>query len=376
MSQPTLQLNFFDCHITLESELDCLRQNVAYFYRRFVVTELPVPPPAEIIRIAVGVGSNGSGPFLSWQGQEWPVPHPALLPYYVQSCIFNTLTTRVQSHLLIHAGVVARHGQGLMLVADSGHGKTTLTLQLVRRGFQFLSDETAALSLADRTIHPFPRALGLRAGTLALPALADLSFQTPAYLGRKPLVDIDQLAPASLGQAVPLRYVIFLRSPAPDQAGPERPTVSLRLTLDRINETFVTTVRRLPYVTVAEAETVNGFGQLYLELARQQQPALFTHIDTLCRQHRLWLFNVARTLERPIFTRPLSLTPIPSSQAVLALLHHFQGGYQSSLLQQQRRSAAWLYTQLAAFVSTAQCYQLTVGPLADMTHRVEQLFNE
>ena len=59
--------------------------------------------------------------------------------------------TRVRSHLLIHAGVVSRDGQGIILVADARHGKTTLVLELVRRGFQFLSDEMADLVCNDLT---------------------------------------------------------------------------------------------------------------------------------------------------------------------------------------------------------------------------------
>ena len=58
--------------------------------------------------------------------------------------------------LVEYAGVVSYQGKGLLLVADAEHGKTTLTLELVKRGFAFLSDEVAALGRIDHRVHPFP----------------------------------------------------------------------------------------------------------------------------------------------------------------------------------------------------------------------------
>ena len=40
-------------------------------------------------------------------------------------------------------GVVSHHGEGVVIIADAEHGKTTLTLELVKRGFTFLSDALA-----------------------------------------------------------------------------------------------------------------------------------------------------------------------------------------------------------------------------------------
>ena len=114
---------------------------------------------------------------------------------------------------------------------------------------------------------------------------------------------------------------------------------------------------------------------MVLELPRRQQPSFLAQLDHLCRHHGLWLFNVTCRTNRPTFTQPACLTPIPVSQAVLALLPHFQGGYQSTLLQRHRPGAAWLYQQLAAFLTQARCYQLTVGPLDEMSQLVEQLFD-
>jgi hypothetical protein len=67
--------------------------------------------------------------------------------------------------LLIHAGSVSTpSGEGVLLPAPSGNGKTTLTTALVRAGFRYLSDEAGAIDPVTRRLYPFQRPLILKAG--------------------------------------------------------------------------------------------------------------------------------------------------------------------------------------------------------------------
>ena len=71
--------------------------------------------------------------------------------------------------LLVHAGaVVTPAGKGVLFPAASGSGKTTMVTALIRAGFGFLSDELAVIEPGTGRIHPFPRALNLKDGTLSL----------------------------------------------------------------------------------------------------------------------------------------------------------------------------------------------------------------
>jgi hypothetical protein len=65
---------------------------------------------------------------------------------------------------LIHAGAVARHGIGLCLAAASGSGKSTLVAQLCGLGYQYLTDDLAAI---DRTgeVLPLPLPMSLKEGS-------------------------------------------------------------------------------------------------------------------------------------------------------------------------------------------------------------------
>lgn len=61
----------------------------------------------------------------------------------------------------LHAGAVARDGRALVLVGESGKGKSTLTASLVRRGWDYLSDEVAVIHPETRMVLPFAKALDL-----------------------------------------------------------------------------------------------------------------------------------------------------------------------------------------------------------------------
>jgi hypothetical protein len=62
----------------------------------------------------------------------------------------------------LHAAVLEYHGVGLMLVAQSGGGKSTTAWALSHHGFRYLSDELAPINLRTLQVLPYPHALGLK----------------------------------------------------------------------------------------------------------------------------------------------------------------------------------------------------------------------
>ena len=83
--------------------------------------------------------------------------------------VFTRALEQTSDRLLIHAGsVVSPSGQGVLLPADAGSGKTTLSVALLRSGFGFLSDEAGVIDPATRLAHPYPRAVNLKEGSWAL----------------------------------------------------------------------------------------------------------------------------------------------------------------------------------------------------------------
>ncbi len=157
----TLHLRFFDVAVTVTSDSGQFIGSFGQVFLRFSI-DAPQASAGCLIECAVLTdGSNEWGrPVIIVDREVYPIHSPSLLEGYAYERIITAAFIKVRSHLLVHAGVVSRRGEGILLVADAEHGKTTLTLELVKRGFTFLSDEVAALGRIDHRVHPSPGVCG------------------------------------------------------------------------------------------------------------------------------------------------------------------------------------------------------------------------
>lgn len=162
----------------------------------------------------------------------------------------------------LHAGAVALRGGGAILAGASGRGKSTLTLGLLRRGADLLSDEMALIAPDDRTLLPYPRSAHVRDDTLALlPELAG-ARRRPRYDlggGSEWVVtagDVARAFGAGIAGPVPLRAIALLDGrPDPDRrptltpVGPAIAAVELARGTPAAAVDFTGTLRRLTAVT-------------------------------------------------------------------------------------------------------------------------------
>jgi HprK-related kinase A len=97
-----------------------------------------------------------------------------LLEWGINWCI----ATRAHQYLMLHAGVLERNGNALILPAPPGSGKSTLTAALALSGWRLLSDEFGLLDWRTGMLHPLPRAIPLKNRSIEVirafaPAAAD-----------------------------------------------------------------------------------------------------------------------------------------------------------------------------------------------------------
>jgi hypothetical protein len=382
-----LSLRFFDLDVRIRSDDRTHLDRFARMYRRFVTDDAePVPgrdagdvPSSVEYAIWTRPDNPWGGPVVVIDKEVHPLPArfrglgvAALTPYVYQDIVCDILS-RVRSHILIHAGVVARDGQGVLLVADSFHGKTTLVLALVRCGHRFLSDETAALGRADGCVHPFPRSLSLRPGTLeragypGVPISSMLEPGAPGSWGDKQVLDIEQIRPGCLGRAVPVGHVLLLSDPDEDARRP--PERELAVLLDRADEDLFEAVRQIDGVSRLRVETARGCPLLRLRVSRRT--AVYAQIEALCRARGVWILDVLTDPARaPAFSAPARLEELSRSQAILELLRRYQGGYRSAVLDELGGRSTRLFMELATLLGPARCHRLYVGPLDEMVELV------
>ena len=72
------------------------------------------------------------------------------------------LSMHMHRYLIVHAAVVERGGQAMILPAPPGSGKSTLCAGLVWRGWRLLSDELTLIDPATGFVTPVPRPVSLK----------------------------------------------------------------------------------------------------------------------------------------------------------------------------------------------------------------------
>jgi len=105
-------------------------------------------------------------------GGDYVLPEAAPLPL-AQGLLAAEMGMNLQMalgqrrYLLLHAAVVERGGQALVLTGVSGAGKSTLAALLSLRGWRLMGDEFALLDPATGLIHAFPRLISLKNAGIA-----------------------------------------------------------------------------------------------------------------------------------------------------------------------------------------------------------------
>ncbi len=117
---------------------------------------------------------------------------------------------------LIHAGAIEIDGEGVIMPAAPGSGKTTLTAGLLGRGARYLSDEFAMIDPETLRLHPYPKALCIKEGSFeVLGELGVRASERPIFRkgkkGSVVLVRPDELGGEPVSAGCPVRHIIFCK---------------------------------------------------------------------------------------------------------------------------------------------------------------------
>ena len=215
---PPLHFKIGEIPIALQSDMDELREEFAALYHG----SLQAGPPQDDA-IAMDVTATGRGLL---RGRRWAVCGDGekistvrrweeLMPYLEWGINYRVIASR-RRFLQLHAATLVRHGQGVLFAATSGAGKSTLAAGLLARGWKYLSDEFALIDPETLCIHPFPKALCIKAGAFDVVEQAGLPlwrrrYYVKAFKGRVGYVCPEEVRPDALAGPAPIRFVFFPR---------------------------------------------------------------------------------------------------------------------------------------------------------------------
>ena len=349
-------LRFFDVDLYVQIDSAEYLHRFLTLYDRFIIPKPSQLAPTQLHYIIV---TQADEPYTILNGYRQPLPSPQWIADYLYNHILQATMAYVSSHLLFHAGVVSGNGRGIMIVADSFHGKTTLVMRLVQQGLRFLGDETAAIRLADGLLEPCLRRLNVRAGTLKLAGYATETSSTE--IGDRLVIDLPTLKPNCAGEPVPLNYLFVL-----EDREHQIDTTRLLIVIDRLPTSMEQAVETLPHVTAVQIRRFEDCVRLAIQT--RQQLETFDAFDKLCTTESILVLDVqTEVTHRPNFQTPVALRPINSSDAALELLPRFQSSYRSKLITEHfAGNVAQLYFETWQRIAAAECYALQVGNLEDM----------
>lgn len=150
-------------------------------------------------------------------------PTGFLVPYgFLVQYVVSAVQSLQPDVVLLHAGSVGIRGRGILLIGNTGTGKTTLSTALAARGHEFLGDEIAAIHGRRRELLPFRQAVRVRTGPRSRAVEERLAGErlrfVPGEEGRV-LARIGELFPSAAARRLPLGAAFVLRGFA------ERPAV-------------------------------------------------------------------------------------------------------------------------------------------------------
>jgi hypothetical protein len=366
-----IRLSILDIEACIVTDSGSLVQRMEMMYPRFLSRIENVDAAAHLTcRVLVKKGERDRVPGIWLNGRSLGINPGIDLETIAPDLVLNAVLKKVRSYFMIHASVIAKGSKGVLIAADSGGGKTTLALELVQRGFKFLSDEIAPISRSDGLVHPFPRALNLRPGTLALLGIESYPQGNPTLLPFT-TCDIEALMPASLGEACQIGQIIILK-PGGSHGDDSSSELEFGLLLDREDEGILSFALDLEGVQWAGWGKAAGLPLLKLRSDRRRQ--VLSMLEKECSERGIPVLDIhRRPLARPSFAGPARLQAIPKTQAVMDLLRQFQAGHESVLLREEfGGSPRRLFLELVNLIENASCFCLTPGSLAQMADLVEE----
>lgn len=101
---------------------------------------------------------------------HYPITDYHLLQGRLALELINTLYDKKESDWIatLHASTVCNTEEAIMLIGDSGNGKSTLSALLMARGLDVLADDFTPLSATNSQVYRYPSGISVKQGTFKL----------------------------------------------------------------------------------------------------------------------------------------------------------------------------------------------------------------
>ena len=156
-AEPTLRLRLLGSELTISSDDDRWIEFLAQLWSPFLCPETTARDDC------IHIWTEGERWMVNFFG-EWTnhTTDPWSLAAAVRNAIVQHAEKRQQGMAVLHAGGVSKGDVLVLIGGPAGFGKTTLILELLRRGWTYFSDDLAMIEPASGLVHPFPKPLHVK----------------------------------------------------------------------------------------------------------------------------------------------------------------------------------------------------------------------
>jgi len=349
-------LRVLDVPVTLSGPEEIVGP-IASAYRRFVVSDA-APDTGHAVEF------DPATPASIRDGDE-RVPliagvNPTLQVY---DRFLNAIFDRATDYAVLHAGAFADSTSRASLIAGpSGHGKTSMTLELVNRGFGFLSDDYAPMDLATGNIYPYPRTVGIIVdGDARIPSQFREAAAAPdvTHLMGKSLVDVGEVMgdDVLLRDPVPVRNVFIL-----DAGGQDRPSEMSRIEFGVWPDSIAEVEDRLSAIAGVKVVGRQDRDDVSVWRIELHHGKLSTSALTKLLNEKYVAFSYGLAGPRPDFEAEPRLDPLTRRETATFLCREMQNRRESGqLMRRFGGDTTALFVGVAGALVGASCWKVTVG---------------
>ena len=135
-------------------------------------------------------------------------------PLFAISKILSRNLYALESSIILHAALLEWNGEGVILIAPSGTGKTTLSRYLIEHGFKYISDDYVMITEDGKCTQNIITPMRLRLGGLDVLKQEDICFdeslQRTYYGGKARYLYIPKDSQISKYKRTPIKSIIYI----------------------------------------------------------------------------------------------------------------------------------------------------------------------
>ena len=334
-------------------------------YRRFLRAE----GKGEFLAMTAMLGPGTPNPFVQAAAARLELGGRSMPENRAFLFLLNALMDRVSDFLVVHGAAFSIGDRGFILAGPPTAGKSTLALELGRKGAVFFSDDVAPLNRATGMLHPFPRAIGVRRNATASSwfDVEKLPTSSVHTLPHKWLVDAEALGlKVASPQAPPVRVesVFYLSTEGGGVSGPARQaTVAdrhLEIALAEPDKAVLEELGSIPGVSRLAAADASLFPLFTFSVSRSAHAMLA--IADLCRRHRdvVLFLDEQRPLHPDRPSDPI-ISEAKWSSLLIELARELLNRSETGFVMKSCGNLAGLVSELSRVLSGARAWRLQSG---------------